>query len=153
MKKILTLIISILILSGQAYAQEGNYHQKREDIRKKKYAFVIKELQLTDKEKKDFMPMYQEFDRKREEIHMEKRKMMHNFKQNSLNISDDELNMLIDEFVNIDIKLAQLGKIYTNKFKDLIPPMKIILLHHTENQFKRMLLKHAHNKDRGPNSR
>ena len=52
MKRLTVGIITILILSGQAYSQKGIYQQKREEIRKKKYAFVIKELQLTDKEKK-----------------------------------------------------------------------------------------------------
>ena len=149
MKQLIGVIITILILSGQAYSQIGNYQQKREEIRKKKYAFVIKELQLTEKEKKEFMPIYEEFDRKRESIHNKKRKMMHNFKQNSLNMSNDELNTLVDKFVDINVQLANVGKIYFNKFKEVIPPMKIILLHQTEVEFKRMILRHAQNKNRG----
>lgn len=150
MKQLLSIIITILILSGQAYAQGGNYQQKREDIRKKKYFFIVKELQLTDKEKKEFMPLYKEFDQKRENLHDERRKMMHNFQQNSLNMSNDDLNALIDKFVDIEIKSAQLGKVYINKFKEVISPMKIILLQHAENEFKRMILRHAHDKNRGP---
>ena len=96
------------------------------------------------------MPLYKEFDQKRENLHDERRKMMRNFQQNSLNMSNDDLNALIDKFVNIEIQLAQVGKVYINKFKEVISPMKIILLQHAENEFKRMILQHAHNKNRGP---
>jgi len=146
MKQILTISTILLIFTVQVFAQGGKFYEKREDIKKKKYAFIIKELQLTEKEKQEFMPLFKEYDEKRENLHDQRRKLMKNFKHNSLNMTDEELNVIIDKFVETDIKLAELGKIYTERFKKVISPMKIILLHHAENEFKREILKHAHNK-------
>ena len=130
MKNIYTIVTFIIIFSVQSFAQKGDY--KREEIRKKKYAFIMNELQLTEKEKQEFMPLFKEYDAKREALHDNRRKMMHDFKRNNLNMTDDDLNKLIDEFVETDIKLAELSKTYTNEFKKVIAPMKIILLHHAE---------------------
>ena len=149
MKKLYTIVALLILFSVQSFAQP-DASRKREEIKKKKYAFIMKELQLTEKEKQEFMPLYKEYDGKREEMHEQRRKMMKHFRRNSLNMSDDELNKLIDDFVEADIKLAELSKIYTNKFKEVIPPMKIILLHHAENEFKKNLLKHVHKNRHGP---
>ena len=144
MKHIITIISVLIIFGGNIYAQGGNYHHKREEIKKKKYEFIKNKLQLTEKEKKEFLPLYKEFDTKKEQLYDQKRKTMMNFRQNSLNMNNDDLNAMIDKFVDLDIQIAKQGKIYYTKFKAVLSPMKIILLHQTENEFKKLLLKGAH---------
>ncbi|MCF6366477.1 MAG: hypothetical protein L3J35_09790 [Bacteroidales bacterium] len=146
-----TSILTILLLtffSVQFFAQAGHF-QKREEIKKKQIEFISTELQLTEKEKKEFIPIYKEFSDKKEALFQKKRSNMRNFHHNGLNMSNDELTKLADFFVDIDIQLAELGKKYNDKFKKVLPPMKIILLHKAEHEFKRELIKKIKHKGGG----
>lgn len=150
MKYMYTILACFILFTVQSNAQPGEGFKNREEIRKKKYAFIMKELQLTEKEKSEFIPLYKEYDGKREYLHEKRRKMMEDFKRNNLNMSNEDINRFIDSFIETDIKLAELNKTYTAKFKTVIPPMKIILLHQAENEFKKNLLKHIHRNRQGP---
>jgi len=147
---ILTLLL-ITFFSGNFFAQGGNPHGKREEIKKMQIEFIITELQLTEKEKKEFIPIYKEFSDKKEILFQKKRKNMQNFRQNGLNMTDDELTKLADLFVDIDVQIAQLGKTYNEKFKQVLPPLKIILLHKAEHEFKKELIRKIKHKGGGPN--
>jgi len=144
-----TLLLTIFI-SVNAFSQGGKHMQKRNEIMKKQIEFVISELQLTEKEKKEFVPIFKDFNLKKEEFYSEKRKRMFSFHKNSLNYSDADLTDLADFLVNTDLKLAELGKIYNEKFKKVLPPMKVILLHKAEHEFKRKLIKKMKHKGPGP---
>jgi hypothetical protein len=142
-----TLIIVSLILSffiTSSYSQYDLNPGKREEIKKQELLFIAQELQLTEKEKIDFLPVYMEYDKKREDMHMQKRTMMHNFMLNNLNMSNEELTGIVDKLIDFDNKDAQLTKEYYEKFKKVLPPLKIILLYHAEMEFKKMVLKQAH---------
>jgi hypothetical protein len=146
MKNTILILIILTLFSYQSFSQGGRHHQNRELIKQKKYEFVKNKLQLTEKEKKEFMPLYKSFDNEREKIHDERRAAMKNFKENHLNMSDEDLIKLIDTFADLEIRSAQLGKTYSDKFKKVLPPMKIILLFQAENDFKRHLLRGAHDR-------
>lgn len=148
MKHILFSFLTIFILSGHVFAQPGPgmNAQKRKEIKEMQLKFIINKLQLTDKEKNEFVPLYNTYSSEREKLFTEKHKTMHNFKQNSLNMSDEELLALSDKFVDIDLRLAQLDKQYNEKFKKVLPPVKIILLYQAENDFKRELIKKMHHR-------
>ena len=48
---------------------------------------------------------------------------------------------MTDNFVDIDIKLIGLTKEYHSKFKEILPPVKVLILYRSEHEFKRHLLK------------
>lgn len=150
MKRLTYTILTIIFFAGSTFAQGGKHFEKREEIKKKQIEFIVKELQLTEKEKKGFIPLLTEFNDKREALHMKKRKNMRNFHQNSLNMSDEDLTKLGDLLVDIDIQIAQLGKTYYEKYKTVLPPMKIILLRKAEIEFKRQLIKKVGHHGKGP---
>jgi hypothetical protein len=129
---------------NNSQAQEDFNPAKREEIKKQQIIFIAQELQLTEKEKKEFLPLFLEYDKKREELHLQKRNMMHNFMLNNLNMSNEELTGIVDKLIDFDNKDAQLNKEYYEKFKKVLPPLKIILLYHAEMEFKKMVLKQAH---------
>ena len=148
MKHIIFSFFTILFLGGQIFAQPGPgmNAQKRKEIKAMQLKFIMTKLQLTEKEKSEFVPLYKTYSSEREKLFSEKHKTMRNFKQNSLNMSDEELLALSDKFVNIDFKIAELSKQYNEKFKKVLPPIKIILLYQAENEFKRNLIKKMHRK-------
>lgn len=146
-------MLSIIIFSGTFFAQGGRNFEKRNDIKKKQVEFISEELQLTEKEKANFIPLYKEYVNKKEELHNKKRKGMHAFFKNNLNMSDEELIKLADMLVDTDIELAKLEKTYQNKYKLVLAPMKIILLHKAEQHFKRELFKQIRRKGVGGKKR
>lgn len=147
------LILIIFLFSGTIFSQPGRNFAKHEEIKKKQIEFIINELQLTEKEKKEFVPIYNSYNIKREALHMKKRKNMRNFHRNSLNMTNEELIKLSDLFVDIDIQIAQLGKSYNEKFKSVLPPLKVILLHKAEQEFKRQLIQTLKHKGYGQKNR
>jgi hypothetical protein len=146
MKNIYLLILLLLAFSPESYSQYEFFSEKREEIKKQQMAFISQELQLTEKEKKDFLPLYLELDKKREDLHLQKRKIVQNFKLNSLNMTNEQLTELSDKIIDFDNQTALLGKEYHEKFKKVLPPLKIILLYQAETEFKKLVLRQAHGK-------
>ena len=153
MMKNTILILIILLFSNSVFSQPGRKFEKNEEIKKKQIEFIIKELQLTEKEKKAFVPIYKAYNNKREVLHMKKRKSMLNFRQNSLNMSNNDLIALSDQLVDTDVQIAQLGKTYNEKFKTVLPPLKVILLHRAEQEFKRHLIQTLKQRGAGQKNR
>ena len=152
MKKIIYTFTIIIFFSSNIFSQGGNKGQKRTEIIKKQNEFIISELQLTEKEKKAFIPLFKEYNLKKEDLFNKKRKKMQYFRKNSLNMTEQELENLADFFVDTDVEIAQLGKTYNDKFKKILPPIKVILLHQAEQQFKRQLFKQMKHKGQKQNT-
>ncbi len=141
-----TILISLLMLIPfyDSFAQYGQHPEKREEIKKKQLLFITQELQLTDKEKIEFLPLYSEYDKKREDLHDQKRKLMHHFMINHLNMNNEQLTDVADKMIDYESQSSVLTKEYYIKFKKVLPPLKIILLLRAEMDFKKMVLKEAH---------
>lgn len=149
MKTTIQILVLIIFFGTKISAQQGKHFQKRNEIMKKQIDFIITELQLTEKEKKEFIPLLNEYSQKKEEIFMKKRQKMQKFHKNSLNMTNKELTDLADFLVNNELELALLGKDYNEKYKKVLPPIKIVLLHKAEQQFKKMLFRKMKHKGQG----
>jgi hypothetical protein len=103
--------------------------------------FIEEKLQLTAEEKTNFLPVYGEFDKKREDLHRERHQIFKNYQKNGLNMSDAEILKTADQIVNIDAQTAELEKQYLEKYKKMLPPVKILLLFKSEYEFKKELLR------------
>ncbi len=149
MKTTIYTLLLALFFSSSTFAQGGMYMKNRKEIMKKKIEFITSELQLTEKEKKEFIPIFKEYNSKKESLFMKKKQKMHYFYKNSLNMTEEELINLTDFLVDTDIQIAQLGKKYNEKFKKILPPLKIVYLHKAEQQFKRKLFKQMKKNGKG----
>lgn len=142
MKKPLIILISIILSSNVcSFAQNQRPHQGIAEIQKKKIEFIKKRLQLTPVEEKKFIPVYQEYERKRGDIIKSRHEIFRSFNQNSLNLSLDDAQKMTDELVVLSTKEAKLFEEYNTKFKSILPPIKIMLLYISEHEFKKELLK------------
>ena len=139
--KSIILFTGILFFSTTIFAQRGKHHQMRAKIEKEKAEFLERELQLTDTEKSKFLPLFKEFGEKREKLHEKKRRIMMNYRKNSLNYSAKEIEKFSDDFVALDSELAKLNIEYHQKFKKILPPAKVLLLYMSEQKFKKQLIK------------
>ncbi len=68
MKQLIVILFLITFFAGgQVLAQHGNMNaEKRKEIKEKQKQFIINKLQLTEKEKRDFIPVYEKYTSERE---------------------------------------------------------------------------------------
>lgn len=138
--------VLIVLFSSTIFAQTGMQKSKHSGIIKKQIDFIIKELQLTEKEKTSFIPFYKEYLNKKMDLHKQKRKSMQSFRKNNLNMTDEELLNLSNKLIDNDMQLSILRKEYHKKYIKTLPPIKTVLLYRAEQQFKKELFKQMRRK-------
>ena len=139
----------IFLLSGQTLikAQHG---KNREEIQKRKIEFIKKKLQLTAEEEKAFLPIVNEFEKKRGDIIKKKHIVFRDFNKNSLNLSEKDLSNMTNNLMSLNLEEAKLCSEYNTKFKEVLPPMKVMLLYISEHEFKKNLIRKMKNKPPPP---
>ena len=156
MKKIkqLSLVIVTVIFSSIAFGQNSE-HQKserptKEKIKVLKIAHITNELNLTSDEAQKFWPIYNEFENKMEELNQIRR--ADRKKQKTVTeLSDNELEDLVDNRIKLDQRELDTKKVYHIKFKEILPIQKVAKLYKAERSFKKDLLKKMRVKKGGPN--
>ena len=131
-----TLIIAILCPLFML-AQNHKMDKKREKIEVQKIAFITKQLDLTPEEAQKFWPVYNQFSDARKQLHEQHKKN----RKNIDDLSDSEIEQIIDNHIILDQKELDIKKKYHAEFKKVLSNKKIAKLYHSEDQFKRELLK------------
>ena len=155
MKKIKTLplLIAAVLLSTIAFGQKDQQQGKRptkEKIKALKIAHITNSLDLSTNEAQQFWPVYNELEAKMDEFH-EKRKANRKKSKQETELSDAELEKVLNErFADKQTEL-DLRKEYYNKFKTVLPIQKVAKLYKAEHSFKKELLKKMRVKKGGPN--
>jgi len=139
--KYLILLVVLLFASNLSFSQDcPRYAENRKKIEAEKVAFITNKLDLSVEEAQKFWPVYNEYQKKRKDIFIEKRKIHKNLTTNIDTLSDEEIISALNKINKIKLKEVQLEKDYTDKYLKVLPPKKIIILHKTEMEFKRTLL-------------
>jgi len=135
------LLIVLLFANTVSFSQDcPRYKENREKIEAEKVAFITDKLDLTVKEAQDFWPIYNEYQKKREEVFIEKRKLHKNLTKNLETLSDKEIIEALNKINELKLKEVNLEKEYIDKYLKVLPPKKVITLHKAEMEFKRTLL-------------
>ena len=139
--KILALIAIVAVSVLTASAQPGhNYQQRKEQIKALKVAFITTKLDLTVEEAERFWPVYNEFEKKKEEL---QKTFIQNRWFEELNVeslTDEEAIQIADEQIIMAQKQLDLRKKYYIIYKSILPPKKVLLLFKAEKEFQRHLL-------------
>lgn len=133
MKKITLLLLILGISMGQLRAQEKQ--PSPEKMKAKKIAFITTNLDLTPAEAEKFWPVYNQAEEEFETLHKEHRKMRPDKKISEM--SDAEVEKLIDEGLEFQQKELDLRKKYHEKFKQVLPVKKVAQLLHLEHEFRK----------------
>lgn len=138
----ITFVACSVVLSFNAQAQNEKQHRNfdREVFLAKKNAFITAEMGLTPEEAASFIPLCNELQEKMFEAGRECRKLSRDLKHNE-NVTDADYLKVIDECVNVNVKQAQLEKEYYEKFKKILPPMKLYKYKRAEGKFAREFMK------------
>ena len=145
MKKLITLIA--IAIAAKSFAQQppgppppppdGPKNEKMESMR---IAFLTQKLDLKPEEAQKFWPVYNEFQKKRQELHKKHREEIKDVKQNFDSLSDKQVEKIVDDEMSFRQKNLDLEKEYHSKFKSVLPIKKVAKLYHAEDMFARHLL-------------
>lgn len=149
-------IIIVILLLAASLGAKSQECPKRAEMRKKfeaqKVAYITQELDLTPQESQKFWPIFNEMNKKLNEL---KKKKTH--KRRPLHIkekTDAEVLAICDDILQSELDRAKIKKEYFGKIKKVLPAKKVFRLLHVEREFKQKLLgrigcRHQHG-GRGP---
>jgi len=156
----LILIIALLVQTTPAFAQQDRQHNRQqsnqrpgnhEQMEAQRVAFITHELNLTPEEAKVFWPVYNEYDHKRHELKNSFRDADDSHKEDLEKLTEKEASQILDNQLNDAQKLLDLRKEYHNKFKSVLPAVKVLKLYDAEREFQKMLIeKLRHNNSKPP---
>jgi Mg/Co/Ni transporter MgtE len=141
MKKFVFLIILSLFVTS-VFAQ--NHHKKRElgeKYQAQKVAYITNALELSSEESAAFWPIYNEHEKKENELHNEMRDFRSNILQNQENLSDNEATEALAKIQSYMNAMHEMEIKYQNKYLEVISAKKVLLLMKAEKDFRRELLK------------
>lgn len=146
MKKILVIAASLFLLSSALYAQSGqgermNKGERKEKVEAMKIAYLTNQLDLTPTEAQQFWPVFNEYETKIQAIRQSRRKDKKEGSDNLDQLTDKEVEALIDSEVGFRQKELDVLKEYHAKFKAVLPIRKVAKLYRAQEDFKRELLK------------
>lgn len=140
MNKIIYTLV-LLYYSFFIYAQKKTFCEHYEKIRAQKVAYLTSKLDLSVEEAQKFWPIYNEYENKKKELfnlEFELIEKVNNFE----NLSEKNIDEMIDEYIKIQQKHLQLLEEYNKKFKSVLPVKKILLLYVAERMFKKEFIHH-----------
>lgn len=130
----------MLLFAVGIFAQPPEMHERHEKMMEKleahKVAFITDKVGLNPEEAKIFWPIYDEFEEKQKELRQSMR-----VDEDARDLSKEEAEKLVRDFVAKEQELAALKAEYFNKFLEILPPQKVIKLGKAEHQFRREMLR------------
>lgn len=140
MKTIIISILFILIGNFNAFAC-GNPLENisKEEFRKKQKEFFIREAKLTPKEANYFFPLYFELQDKKKVLTDDANSKRNKALKQELN--ELQYKSVIDQIMNIQVKLEKLEQEYIDKYRKVLSNKKIFRIMTTEVKFRKEMLK------------
>lgn len=138
---LISLFFILTAFTSGIFAQGGGGRQeKRENIEAMKIAFITNKLDLTPQEAQQFWPLYNQYNDKTVELRKKRRQDNREARQNFDELSDKEVEQLVNNDIAIRQKELDLQKEYNEKFKAVLPIKKVAKLYAAEEQFKVVLI-------------
>jgi hypothetical protein len=134
------LVIVLLIISAFPGINSVAQNPNLEKLNNYKIGFFTKRLNLTTGEAERFWPVYNEYQVQRNQIQLEKLKINRNFNQNGSSLSDNQLAIMGDKYVECLVQESALAVTFHKKLKEVLSPSKVIMYYQAENQYKAQLL-------------
>jgi hypothetical protein len=126
----------LMTLQVQVNAQDESFDR----MKSIKVAYITERLGLTPQEAEVFWPVYNDFENRKGEIHHNRRKLTEDFMKNQENLSDAEVIKMLDEYTKYNKAESELLIQIDKKFREILPPAKVMKLNIAEVQFRNYLI-------------
>lgn len=144
-KTLILAVIGLTFISQSLFAQKPNRSDRKEKIQAMKVAYITKKLDLTTEEAEKFWPVYNAYEKKREDNH---KRLRDNHKKMEVidELTDAEVTEMVDLGLDVMEKGYLIHKEALKKYKSILPIKKVAKLHKAEKDFKKDLLRTLKNK-------
>lgn len=141
---LMTLMVLAITLPANAQDNEDGKREKErkemgEKIKASKIAFITQQMDLTPEEAEKFWPIYNEQEKKREEITSDLMERFRNPEEDK-EISNEEAEEIMTQRFEQEAALINLKMDYHDKYLKILPATKVLKLYTAENNFKRQLM-------------
>jgi hypothetical protein len=131
--------IIMIPLTAQSEEQIAKFKQERE-------AYYTEKLELTEKESKGFWPLYSDFYNRKMKLVEDERNTFKYCHNNADNLTDQEFVEALEKIRKLKDEQHHLEQeYYHEKFPEVLPHKKVILLYKVEWDFRRHLLRKIRN--------
>lgn len=148
------LVLALMIWGGAVNAQSEEQIKK---FNQERESYFNEKLELTASEKQAFWPVYEDFTHRKMKVLEEERNTFKYSNENADNLSDEEINEILDRILDYKRQVFKLEQeYYKDKFPKVLPPEKVLKLYRVEWDFRRHLVRklrgdgHGKGGGRGP---
>ncbi len=142
-KSLAFVLLFITTLTVNLFSQPGQgrkMSEHSEKINARRIAYITTKVGLTPKEAQEFWPVYNEFTEKRHEL-MHEKPFRAGLYDNIDDKSESELIKLAESEIVLAEEMAALRREYHERFMEILPPEKVVLLYIAEKDFNRVLFR------------
>ena len=141
MKKL--ILLSLLLLTNMLAISQATKPARGQRIIERKWKFIQHNIPLTLAESKKLEKAFFDFEIRKMQLNKSLKKdvIAKVVRGRANELSDQELNAIIDKKVAIDKELYALEKNYLRTLRKTLPPLKVIQYYKAEKIFKRELIK------------
>lgn len=143
-KSVAFAFIAFLLLNIAIAQPSTGMEEKKEQIETMRIAFLTQKLALTREEAQKFWPVYNEYRTALDAMRKERHEAYKKYKTDFETLTDKEYTEYADNEIISRQRELDLMKKYHIEFKGVLPIKKVALLYRAENDFKKTLLKEAH---------
>jgi len=141
MKKII-FVLGFFFILFQGFSQpkdgkDGNF----EKYQSMKVSYMTDKLNLTPEEAQMFWPVYNEFDKKRFEIHKKSHDIGKKIHDNFDKYTEKDYRNFITEMENQELAELNLAKEYNEKFLKILSAKKVVMIGNLEKDFRFKMLR------------
>ena len=152
MKKYILLLMLALLALPDALAHDKDKEKMREELQQFKIDFLVKEMQLSEKQKAEFTPLYKEYDEQRRKAGAEAWKFERELKKKK-DASEADYKRLAELQQNAREKDNEIQKKFDARLESFLTAKQIYTMHQGEEKFfekmKEMRKKHREGKHHG----
>lgn len=138
----------LLFILSISISQAQERRSKEERIQALKVAFITEELNLTPEQSQGFWPLYNELQGKLKKLKKDRIK-----RPDIDNMSDAELEKLLENHLKVEEEKAALNRTYAQRFKKVITIRQVVKLTQSEHRFRKELLRRAKERREGGGGR
>ena len=143
-KNSLHILLFLFLLFGNQSIQAQD--SRMEAIRSKRIAFLTERISLTPEEARQFWPVYNEYNAKRDEQSDSHRQRWSGKEVSEM--SQEEAGLYAEAQVLYMENAAAIKREYFEKLKRILPVKKIALLYEAERDFNKLLFQEARRRGR-----
>ncbi len=140
-KFIITLVILVVFTFNVDAQEEQTKKDKEQELKLQRIAFFTSKIGLTSEEAQVFWPIYNSYWETKDRIIAERKDKMTYFADNNKLMSNEEMIKYADQYIQYEMRLAELINEYHIKFKEILPIEKVMKIYLADYEFKTYLLK------------